>query len=258
MVRSPSTSRPAKVHPWCSSTAIRHPRASSRVSSRGRSANRFRLVAVDLPGHGASDNAKDPSAYSLPGHARAVRAALDALGIDQAHFIGWSLGGHVALEMAPDLRDPRGFVIFGTPPLTSGEAMREAFLPNPAMKVTFQESVDSIEASAYVAAFFRPGFADIPPFFIDDVLRTDGRARSNLGASIRPGGARDEGAVVRDLKVPLAVLHGGEEQLVNATIFRLGRDADAVARRGANDPRRRAHAAMGDASDLRRAHRSVP
>jgi pimeloyl-ACP methyl ester carboxylesterase len=179
----------------------------------------FRLVAVDLPGHGASDNAKDPSAYSLPGHARAVRAALEALGIDQAHFIGWSLGGHVALEMAPDLRDPRGFVIFGTPPLTSGEAMREAFLPNPAMKVTFQESVDSIEASAYVTAFFRPGFADIPPFFIDDVLRTDGRARSNLGASIRPGGARDEGAVVRDLKVPLAVLHGGEEQLVNARYF---------------------------------------
>ena len=196
--------------------------SSSRVFLRqleGPLGQCFRLVAVDLPGHGASDNAKDPSAYSLPGHARAVRAALEALGIDQAHFIGWSLGGHVALEMAPDLRDPRGFVIFGTPPLTSGEAMREAFLPNPAMKVTFQESVDSIEASAYVAAFFRPGFADIPPFFIDDVLRTDGRARSNLGASIRPGGARDEGAVVRDLKVPLAVLHGGEEQLVNARYF---------------------------------------
>ena len=109
----------------------------------GRWAKRFRLIAVDLPGHGVSDDAKDPSAYSLPGHARAVRAVLDAIGIDEAHFVGWSLGGHVALEMAPDLRAPRGFVIFGTPPLTSGEAMSEAFLPNPAMKVTFQKSVDS-------------------------------------------------------------------------------------------------------------------
>jgi pimeloyl-ACP methyl ester carboxylesterase len=107
---------------------------------------------------------------------------LDALAIDEAHFVGWSLGGHVALEMAPDLRNPRGFVIFGTPPLTSGEAMSEAFFPNPAMKVTFQDGIESLEASAYVAAFFRPGFADIPPFFLDDVLRTDGRARSNLGA----------------------------------------------------------------------------
>jgi pimeloyl-ACP methyl ester carboxylesterase len=192
--------------------------SSSRVFSRqldGPLGQRFRLIAVDLPGHGASDDAKDPSAYSLPGYARAVRAGIDALGIDEAHFVGWSLGGHIALEMAPDLSNPRGFVIFGTPPLTSGEAMSEAFLPNPAMKVTFQESVDNTEASAYVAAFFRPGFADIPPFFLDDVLRTDGRARSNLGASIQLGEGRDECKVVRDLKVPLAVLHGGEEQLVN-------------------------------------------
>ena len=196
--------------------------SSSRAFSRqleGPLGRRLRLVAVDLPGHGESADAKDPSAYSLPGHARAVRAALDALGIDEAHFVGWSLGGHIALEMAPDLRKPRGFVIFGTPPLTSGEAMSEAFLPNPAMKFPFQENLDDVEASAYVAAFFRPGYADIPPFFLDDVLRTDGRARGNLGASLVPGGARDEGAVVRDLKAPLAVLHGGEEQLVNGRYF---------------------------------------
>ena len=195
---------------------------SSRVFSRqldGPLGQRFRLIAVDLPGHGASDDAEDPSAYSLPGHARAVRAVLDALGIDEAHFVGWSLGGHVALEMAPDLRNPRGFVIFGTPPLTSGEGMSEAFFPNPAMKVTFQDKIESLEASAYVAAFFRPGFADIPPFFLDDVLRTDGRARSNLGASIGPGEFHDERAVVRDLRAPLAVLHGGEEQLVNGRYF---------------------------------------
>ena len=196
--------------------------SSSRAFSRqleGPLGERFWLIAVDLPGHGASEDAKDPSAYSLPGHARAVRAVLDALGIDQAYFVGWSLGGHVALEMAPDLRNPRGFVIFGTPPLPSGEAMSEAFFPNPAMKVTFQDKIESLEASAYVAALFRPGFADIPPFFLDDVLRTDGRARSNLGASIGPGEFHDECAVVRDLRAPLAVLHGGEEQLVNGRYF---------------------------------------
>ena len=196
--------------------------SSSRAFSRqfhGPLGKRFRLVAVDLPGHGESDDAKDPSAYSLPGHARAVRAAVDALGLDEACFVGWSLGGHVALEMAPDLPRARGFIIFGTPPITSGEAMQEAFLPNPAMKFTFQENLDKIEASAYVAAFFRPGFADIPPFFLEDALRTDGRARGNLGASAEQGLYRDEGAVVGDLKVPLAVLHGADEQLVNGRYF---------------------------------------
>ena len=196
--------------------------SSSRAFSRqlaGPLGRRFRLVAVDLPGHGESDDAKDPRAYSLPGHARAVLAVVDALGLHEARFIGWSLGGHIALEMAPDLPQARGFAIFGTPPLAVPPAMSEAFLPNPAMQFTFQESVDRVEASAYIATFFKPGFADIAPFFLDDALRTDGRARSHLGASIGSGEARDEIAIVRDLKIPLAVLHGDEEQLVNGRYF---------------------------------------
>jgi pimeloyl-ACP methyl ester carboxylesterase len=195
--------------------------SSSRAFSRqfeGPLGRRFRLIAVDLPGQGESDDAKDPEAYSLPGHARAVRAVVDALGLAEAHFAGWSLGGHVVLEMAPDLPHGRGLVIFGTPPLAV-PAMGRGFRFHPALKFTFQGSIDSNEASAYVAAFFKPGFADVPPFFLKDVLRTDRRARSRLGASVGPGLYRDEVAIVRDLKLPLAVLHGAEEGLVNAEYF---------------------------------------
>ncbi len=189
--------------------------SSSRVFSRqldGPLGERFRLVAIDLPGHGASDDAKDLSAYSLPGHARAVRTVVDALELNGAVFVGWSLGGHVALEMAPNLPNARGFMIFGTPPLAFPPDMGEAFLPNPAMGVTFSEHIDREQGAAYVSSFFKPGFADVPPFFLEDVLRTDGRARSGLRAS---SAYRDEVEVVRDLKVPLAVLHGAAEQLVN-------------------------------------------
>jgi pimeloyl-ACP methyl ester carboxylesterase len=186
--------------------------SSSRVFSRqleGALGERFRLVAVDLPGHGASDDANEPSAYSLPGHARAVRTVVDAL----------QLGGHVALEMAPDLPSARGFVIFGAPPFAFPPAMANAFLPHPAMGFTFMEKANRDQAAAYVASWFKPGFADVPAFFLDNALRTDGRARSRLAASIAPGGYRDEVAVVRDLKAPLAVLHGADEQLVNGGYF---------------------------------------
>jgi pimeloyl-ACP methyl ester carboxylesterase len=196
--------------------------SSSRAFARqldGAVGQRFRLVAIDLPGYGASDNARDPSAYSLPGHARAIRVGVDALGLGQARFAGWSLGGHAVLEMAPDLPEARGFMIFGTPPLGSPPSIREAFLPNPAMRMVSAEHIDHDQAAAFVASMFAPGFGDVPPFFLEDVLRADGRARKFLAASLAPGGFRDEVAVVRDLKAPLAVLHGAEEQFVNRAYF---------------------------------------
>ena len=196
--------------------------SSSRAFGRqldGALGRRFRLVAIDLPGYGASDKARDPSAYSLPGHARAVRVAVDALGLREARFVGWSLGGHVVLEMAPDLPEARGFMIFGSPPIGPPPSIGKAFLPNPVMKTATAERIDRDRAEALVAAMFAPGFADVPPFFLEDVLRADGRARKLLAASLAPGGFRDQVAVVRDLKSPLAVLHGAEEQLVNGAYF---------------------------------------
>lgn len=192
--------------------------SSSRAFGRqldGPLGARFRLIAIDLPGHGASDDAKDGSLYSLRGHAAAIRAAVDALGVADAHFVGWSLGGHVALEMASDLPQTKGFAIFGAPPLAFPPAMGEAFLPNPAMGVGFTETIDRDQAAAYVASFFAPAFSEVPAFFLEDTLRTDGRARSGLAASIAPDGYNDEVIVVRELKVPLAILHGEKEQLVN-------------------------------------------
>jgi pimeloyl-ACP methyl ester carboxylesterase len=57
----------------------------------------FRLLAVDLPGHGLSD----PVAYrrgQVREHARAlIEDILDALGLDQVPVIGHSLGGMFAL-----------------------------------------------------------------------------------------------------------------------------------------------------------------
>jgi pimeloyl-ACP methyl ester carboxylesterase len=180
---------------------------------------RLRLVAIDLPGHGESQDAANPAAYSLPGYARAVAALVKALGLEEAVFVGWSLGGHVLLEAAPDLPKAAGFMIFGTPPLAFPPAMAEAFLPNPAFGVGFSAEVSKEQAEAFVASFFRPGYADVAPAFLDDVMRTDGRARAHLGASIAPNGYRDEVAVVANLKRPLAIVHGAKEQLVNGAYF---------------------------------------
>lgn len=182
--------------------------------------DKYRILVPDLPGHGDSDDAADPAGtYNLPGYAAVLHEIVARLDAADAVFVGWSLGGHILLEAAPELAQARGFAIFGTPPISFPPAMDQAFLPTPAMAYTFQPDLNEEQARAYVAAAFRPGVTDLPAEMVADVLRTDGRARGQLATSIRPGGFRDEVAVAANLKQPLAVLHGAEEQLVNGAYF---------------------------------------
>lgn len=176
---------------------------------------RFRLVAMDLPGHGESPPASDPPAtYTLPGYAKIMVGVAEQMGLANGVFVGWSLGGHIVLEASDQLPNAAGRVIFGTPPVGFPPAMAEAFLPHPAMTVAFHPSPTDEEMAAYVAAFFKPGAA-VPDFCYADIRRTDGQARAVLGGSIGPGGYRDEVEIVANLTAPLAILHGEHEQLVS-------------------------------------------
>lgn len=58
---------------------------------------RYRVVALDLPGHGKSDPAPD---YSMKRFARAVEAVMRAAGVPRATLAGHSMGGVVMLEFA--------------------------------------------------------------------------------------------------------------------------------------------------------------
>src|SRR5581483_10440425 len=59
---------------------------------------RFRVVAVDLPGHGLSG--RDAPDLSLSAQARYVSGLLDQLGIERAVVVGHSMGGGVAQRIA--------------------------------------------------------------------------------------------------------------------------------------------------------------
>ena len=61
---------------------------------------RYRVVALDLRGHGRSD--KPPGPYSCPLFAKDIAALVMSLEIGPVHVVGLSLGGFVACQLVVD------------------------------------------------------------------------------------------------------------------------------------------------------------
>ncbi|MFQ5486996.1 MAG: alpha/beta fold hydrolase [Gammaproteobacteria bacterium] len=59
----------------------------------------FRVITLDLRGHGLSGKPRESAAYGLE-LVHDVARLLEHLGIQQAHLVGYSLGGFVALKTA--------------------------------------------------------------------------------------------------------------------------------------------------------------
>jgi pimeloyl-ACP methyl ester carboxylesterase len=181
---------------------------------------RFRCLALDLPGHGRSAPARDQADDSLPGYAAVLTGFARALRVMDAVVVGWSLGGQITLEAVPALPDAPGFIIFGSPPVTSAAQLSEAFLPNPAASAAFSAEVSVPAAEALARSFLAPGSHLDTSGLVADILATDGAARSGLTASVGEGRFADEIAIVAGLDRPLAIMHGADEQLINLDYLR--------------------------------------
>ncbi len=81
------------IHGFASSTFTwRHVKAA--LLSAG-----YRVIAVDQLGSGASARPAEP-VYTTQTQAEMIIGVLDALGVKQAHFVGHSFGGRVAMQIA--------------------------------------------------------------------------------------------------------------------------------------------------------------
>ncbi|WP_022881139.1 alpha/beta fold hydrolase [Gryllotalpicola ginsengisoli] len=60
----------------------------------------YRVITLDLRGHGRSDKPYDEDAYDQALFVADVLTVLDTLEVRSAHYIGYSLGGRVGFELA--------------------------------------------------------------------------------------------------------------------------------------------------------------
>jgi pimeloyl-ACP methyl ester carboxylesterase len=177
----------------------------------GRLVETHRLIAFDLPGHGQSSDAPDPArTYTRPGLADAVVELLEKLGVKEAVVVGWSLGGHIGIEMIPRLPGMRGLMVIGTPPVARN-GMADGFHRSPHMQSGGQQYLSATEIEAFVQAIFGKS---AEPFLQEAVARADGRFRKTLFEAARAGLGVDQRQVVETSLVPLAVVNGSDDRFV--------------------------------------------
>jgi pimeloyl-ACP methyl ester carboxylesterase len=193
---------------WCDQIAY--------LRQRGRA-----VLAPDFPGHGESEDAVDPErTYSLPGYAAIVSGLLDELAWDHVDVVGWSLGGHVALELLEVEPRIRSLLIVGTPPARPcAEALQEAFHGSADMELAGKRDFTEADARAYGTAMMGgPNY--LTPQLLADLRRTDGRARQYLFASVLRGVGADGRACAENIDKPLCVVHGEQEPFVRLEYLR--------------------------------------
>jgi pimeloyl-ACP methyl ester carboxylesterase len=178
---------------------------------------RLRLIAMDLPGHGDSSDARDPAAaYTLNGYADAAVAVLAGLGVTRAAVLGWSLGGHVALAMISRFSGVSGVMISGTPPIPPGlEGFGLGFKPTELMGLTGARDWSAADAETFARAAATP----FEPFMLEAALRTDGAAREAMVADALAGGADDQRRIAETAAVSLAIVNGAEDAFINGDYF---------------------------------------
>lgn len=177
---------------------------------------KYRFIAIDLPGHGKSDKAIHPElAYSISGYADVMIEVLNKLCLDKPAIIGWSLGGHIGLNMLQKSQKLAGLLLTGTPPIKiSNEGFQEGFLPLPLFQTLFKK----IEFSRLEAAEFMSGAGfdtEKYPFIVDAALKTDGYARHYLVESMGKGIGGNQKEIVEIDDTPLCIIQGANDKGIN-------------------------------------------
>ena len=145
----------------------------------GTPGKRFRLIAIDMPGHGKSSAADNRAkTYCLPGYASIVNRIIDQRGMERPIVVGHSLGGHIALEASTKLPKAKGLLIFGAPPVGVPPDMANAFLESPAMGSIMKGDLSADEIETWATEMVEDD--TVKKSIINAIKATDPNAREYL------------------------------------------------------------------------------
>ncbi|MCG8494123.1 MAG: alpha/beta fold hydrolase [Sneathiellales bacterium] len=175
----------------------------------------YRVVAIDLPGHGVSYNGRPEEDYSVQSYAQMVAEVVQKLDLVDPVIFGWSLGGYVALEYAAAGYPLTAVSISGTSPVSVfPDDMPKGYIPSPHMELAGKRFHSRYEKQKY--ALNTVG-TDKPEakMFRDAVWRTDGRAREYVFSKLKTIDWPRQTRLLQQGNIPFAMLNGPEDPFIN-------------------------------------------
>lgn len=181
--------------------------------------NKFRLVALDLPGCGNSGFSKNPEVdYRFKSLGNFVIEFVKRLDLKNIVYVGNSLGGNIIFEIGEKLINAKGIVVFGTPAVNATNTP-DYYLPNPVISLFYKIDLSQEDAKQMAETVFRKGYSGEKRFVEDIILKSDPNFRKYFAQSVNDGDFSDEVKFVENTKIPIAVFHGKEEQIIDEKYY---------------------------------------
>ena len=180
----------------------------------------FRVVTIDLPGHGASG--ADRNEWSIEGLGADVAVVVRGLKLKEVVLVGHSMGGPVALAAAPKLRGIlRGIVAvdtlhnveFGAPPDATNRMVKR-----------FEDDSEGAR-KRFMSGFFADRDSDILKWILEKPGGSDRKAATALLADY---GRFDWKSALAAAGVPVRAINAAEPYQTEVKINRKYGDFDAV------------------------------
>ncbi len=201
------------IHGWtCDHTHWRFQVSEFRKS--------FRVIAIDLPGHGASG--ADRKSWSIDGLGADVAVVVRGLELEQVVLVGHSMGGPVALAAAPKLRG----ILRGIVAVDSVHNVEYVAPPGSADRMV-QGFKDDFEGAwkRFMSGFFADRDSEILKSILEKPARTNRKAAISLLASYN---RFDWKSALAAAGVPVRAINAADPYPTAVKINRKYGDFDAV------------------------------
>lgn len=171
------------------------------------------MIAYDLPGHGESvEEYKNQLDFSFHFYKEVLIENINSIQ-GAILLVGNSMGGHLAIEISEQIKNLKGLVIFGTPPVKKPINFEEAFIPVEALQtfLTEKPTSEAIKAAANIAVHNK----EYIPTIINDFTKANPLVRKCMADDIFGNNFEDEYTIFTNLKVLKYIIFGEADPSVN-------------------------------------------